>query len=113
MEKLYQLKDKWGKQYPFAIRSWESKWDVLSPFFKYTEEVRKIIYTTNIIEGLHRQFRKVTKSKTVFPADSTLEKMLYLASLNVMKKWTQRYKNWDRVLSQLMIMYEGRLEAYL
>ena len=113
LDKLYQLKDKWGKQYPFAIRSWESNWDVLCPFFKYTEEVRKIIYTTNIIEGLHRQFRKVTKSKTVFPADSALEKMLYLASLNVMKKWTQRYKNWDRVLSQLMIMYEGRLEPYL
>lgn len=113
LDKLYQLKDKWGKQYPFAIRSWESNWDVLSPFFKYTEEVRKIIYTTNIIEGLHRQFRKVTKSKTVFPTDSALEKMLYLASLNVMKKWTQRYKNWDRVLSQLIIMYEGRLEAYL
>ncbi len=68
LDKLYQLKDKWGKQYPFAIRSWESNWDVLCPFFKYTEEVRKIIYTTNIIEGLHRQFRKVTKSKTVFPA---------------------------------------------
>ena len=113
LDKLYQLKDKWGKQYPFAIRSWESNWDVLSPFFKYTEEVRKIIYTTNIIEGLHRQFRKVTKSKTVFPADSVLEKMLYLASLNVMKKWTQRYKNWDQVLSQLMIMYEGRLEPFL
>lgn len=113
LDKLYQLKDKWGKQYPFAIRSWESNWDVLSPFFKYTEEVRKIIYTTNIIEGLHRQFRKVTKSKAMFPSDGALEKMLYLASLNVMKKWTMRYKNWDRVLSQLLIMFEGRLEQHL
>jgi transposase-like protein len=113
LDKLYQLKDKWGKQYPFAIRSWENNWDVLSPFFKYTEEVRKIIYTTNIIEGLHRQFRKVTKSKAMFPSDGALEKMLYLASLNVMKKWTMRYKNWDRVLSQLLIMFEGRLEQYL
>lgn len=113
LDKLYGLKDKWGKQYPFAIRSWENNWDVLSPFFKYTEEVRKIIYTTNIIEGLHRQFRKVTKSKSMFPSDGALEKMLYLASLNVMKKWTMRYKNWDRVLSQLLIMFEGRLEQHL
>lgn len=113
LDKLYELKDKWGKQYPYAIRSWENNWDVLSPFFKYTEEVRKIIYTTNIIEGLNRQFRKVTKSKSAFPSDTALEKMLYLASMNVMKKWTQRYKNWDRVLSQLMIMFEGRLELYL
>jgi putative transposase len=113
LDKLYELKDKWGKQYPYAIRSWESNWDVLSPFFKYTEEVRKIIYTTNIIEGLNRQFRKVTKSKSAFPSDAALEKMLYLASMNVMKKWTQRYKNWDRVLSQIMIMFEGRIEKYL
>ena len=107
------LKDKWGQKYPFALRSWEANWDVLSPFFKFPAEVRKIIYTTNIIEGLHRQFRKVTKTKTVFPSDSSLEKMLYLASLNVMKKWTQRYKNWDQVLSQLLIIYGERLENHL
>ena len=113
MEKFYEIKEKWGKQYPFAIRSWENNWDVISPFFKFPDEVRKIIYTTNIIEGLHRQFRNVTKSKSMFPSDQSLEKMLYLASLNVMKKWTQRYKNWDRVLSQLLIMFEGRLEQYI
>ena len=113
LEKLYELKDKWGKEYPYAIRSWENNWDVLSPFYKFSEEIRKIIYTTNIIEGLHRQYRKVTKSKTMFPSDGSLEKMLYLASRNVVKKWTQRYKNWDRVLSQLIIQYPGRLENYL
>lgn len=113
MEKLYEVKEKWEKQYPFAIRSWENNWDVLSPFYKFPDEVRKIIYTTNIIEGLHRQFRKVTKSKTMFPSDQSLEKMLYLASINVMSKWTHRYRNWDRVLSQLLIMYEGRLEQHL
>jgi len=113
LEKLYELKEKWGKEYPFAIRSWENNWDVLSPFYKFSEEIRKIIYTTNIIESLHRQYRKVTKSKTMFPSDSSLEKMLYLASRNVVKKWTQRYRNWDRVLSQLMILYPGRLEEYL
>lgn len=113
LEALYALKEKWGKQYPFALRSWENNWDVISPFFKFPDEVRKIVYTTNIIESLHRQFRKVTKSKTMFPSDQALEKMLYLASMNVMKKWTQRYKNWDRVLNQLTIMFEGRLEPYL
>lgn len=113
MEALYAIKEKWGKQYPFALRSWENNWDVLSPFFKFPNEVRKIIYTTNIIEGLHRQFRKVTKTKTVFPTDTSLEKMLYLASINVMKKWTQRYRNWDQVLSQLLILYEGRLEKHV
>jgi len=71
------------------------------------------MYTTKIIEILHRQFRKVTKSKTMFPSDQALEKILYLVSMNVMKKWTQRYRNWDKVLKQLIIMFEGRLEHYL
>lgn len=113
LEKLYELKDKWGKEYPYAIKSWESNWDILSAFYKFPEEVRKIIYTTNIIEGLNRQYRKVTKSKTMFPTDSSLEKVLYLASQNVMKKWTRRYPNWDRVLSELVIHYPGRLENYI
>ena len=113
LDELCMLKDKWGQKYPFALRSWETNWDVLSPFFKFPAEIRKIIYTTNIIEGLHRQFRKVTKTKTVFPSDSSLEKMLYLASLNVMKKWTIRYRNWDQVLSQLIIIYGDRVENYL
>lgn len=113
LEKLDEIKDKWGKQYPFAIRSWESNWDVLSSFYKFPQEIRKIIYTTNIIEGLHRQYRKVTKSKTMFPSDISLEKMLYLASKNVMNKWTQRYKNWDKTLGQLLIIYPNRLEKIL
>ncbi len=113
LENLYEVKDKWGKSYPYAISSWEKNWDVLSPFYKFPQEVRKIIYTTNVIEGLHRQYRKVTKTKTMFPSDISLEKMLYLASQNVMKKWTQRYKNWDMVLSQILILFEDRVEAYL
>ena len=111
--RLEDLKKKWGKDYPYAFKSWEANWDVLSPFYKFPEHIRKIIYTTNIIEGLNRQFRKVTKTKSVFPSDSSLEKMLYMASMNVIKKWTQRYRNWDQVMSQLMIMYEGRLELYI
>lgn len=106
---LSALEEKWGKKYPFALKSWYANWDVLSPFFKYPYDVRKIMYTTNIIEGLHRQFRKVTKTKSIFPSDQALEKMLYLSSQNIMKKWTQRYRNWDMVLNQLAIFFEGRI----
>ncbi|NLG90134.1 MAG: IS256 family transposase [Clostridiaceae bacterium] len=113
LENLYKLKEKWGKQYPYAFRSWENNWEVICPFFKFPLEIRKIVYTTNIIEGLHRQFRKVTKTKTVFPSDTSLEKMLYLASMNVMKKWTLRFRNWDQVLSQLIIIFGDRVEKYL
>lgn len=71
------------------------------------------MYTTNIIEGFHRQLRKVTKSKAIFPSDESLEKMLFLVAKNVMKKWTQRYRNWDMVLNQLMIMYPERIEKFI
>lgn len=113
LDALYEVKDKWGNQYPYALKSWETNWDVLSTFFKYPDEIRKIIYTTNIIEDLHRQFRKVTKSKSVFPSDAALEKMLYLATKNIMTKWTQRYRNWDMVLNQLLIMFPDQLEQYI
>lgn len=112
-QKLLELDEKWGKKYPYAIKSWDMNWDVLSTFFKYPSEIRSIMYTTNIIEGVHRQFRKVTKTKSVFPTDLSLEKMLYLASQNVTKKWTQRYRNWDSILNQLLIFFEGRVEQYL
>ena len=82
--------------------------DILSTFFAYPVEIRKIIYTTNIIEGLNRQFRKVTKTKSVSPNDDSLRKMLYLASQNITKKWTQRYKNWEIVISQLEIMHNQK-----
>ena len=104
LERLIEFKDKWGKDYPSAVKSWEENWDILATFFAYPPEIRKIIYTTNIIEGLHRQFRKVTKTKSIFPNDDSLRKMLYLASQNITKKWTMRYRNWDMILSQLEIL---------
>ena len=113
LDNFVEVKNKWGKHYPFAFKNWENNWDVLSPFYKYPNEIRKIIYTTNIIEGVNRQFRKVTKTKSVFPSDASLEKILFLAAKNVMKKWTQRYRNWDQVLNQLMIMYEDRVLSLL
>jgi putative transposase len=104
LERLIEFKEKWGREYPTAIRSWEENWDILATFFAYPPEIRKIIYTTNIIEGLHRQFRKVTKTKSIFPNDDSLRKMLYMASQNITKKWTMRYRNWDMILSQLEIL---------
>ncbi len=113
LAELESFKDKWGKKYPYAISSWESNWDVVSPFFRFSDDIRRIMYTTNIIEGLNRQFRKVTKTKSAFTNDTSLEIMLYLASMNVIKKWTQRYRNWDMVLSQLGLLFDDRLAQYL
>lgn len=104
LERLIEFKDKWGNDYPSAVKSWEENWDILATFFAYPPEIRKIIYTTNIIEGLHRQFRKVTKTKSIFPNDDSLKKMLYLATQNITKKWTMRYRNWDMILNQLEIL---------
>lgn len=108
LENLLAFKEKWSTKYPAAIRSWEDNWDILSTFYAYPSAIRKIIYTTNIIEGLHRQFRKVTKTKSVFPNDDALRKMLYLASSNIVKKWSLRYRDWDVVLNHLAIMFEDR-----
>jgi len=102
---LMEFKEKWEKKYPSGVKSWEDNWDILSAFFEYPPEIRKIIYTTNVIEGLHRQYRKVTKNKGSFPNDQSLMKMLYLASINISKKWTVRYRNWDCVLASLNIMF--------
>lgn len=102
---LLEFKETWGKKYPSGVKSWEDNWDILSTFFTYPPEVRRIIYTTNAIEGLHRQFRKVTKTKGSFPNDQSLMKMLFLASQNIGKKWTIRYRNWDLVLASLDILW--------
>ncbi len=110
---LETLKGTWGKKYPYAIRSWEDNWEDLSSFYQFSGELRKIMYTTNIIEGVNRQYRKATKNKSVFPNDASLAKMLYLASQNVMKKWTQRYRGWDQVIGQLILLYGERLTQYL
>ncbi len=110
---LEGVKETWGKKYPYAISNWENNWEDVSSFFQFSDEIRRIMYTTNIIEGLNRQYRKVTKAKSVFPSDVALEKMLYLASENIVKKWTQRYRNWDQVLNQLIVLFGERLTCYL
>ena len=105
------FKEKWGKQYPSCVKSWEENWDILSTFFAYPTEIRKIIYTTNIIEGLNRQFRQITKNKPSFTNDDSLRKMLYLASRKIVGHWTARCRNWDVVLSQLRLMFQDRQSA--
>jgi transposase-like protein len=105
---LIQFKENWAKTYPSCVRSWDENWDILSTFFAYPAEVRRIIYTTNIIEGLNRQFRKITKNKPSFTNDDSLRKMLYLASQNIVNHWTVVCRNWDMVSNQLRILFEDR-----
>lgn len=113
LSELEALKDTWGNKYPYAISNWQQNWEEVRPFFQFSDDIRRIMYTTNIIEGVNRQFRKATKTKSVFPNDVSLEKMLYLTTQNIQSKWTQRYRNWDLVLSQLLILYGERLSPYL
>jgi transposase-like protein len=110
---LYELDcfdEKWGKKYPKIAESWRAGWPQLSTYFKYPQEVRTLIYTTNAIEGFNRQLRKVTKSKAVFPTDESLFKMLYLAMVDITKKWTGRRKDWGVIYSQLEIYFDGRVK---
>ena len=101
--------EKWDKKYPKISESWRNGWPQLSTYFKYLNEIRKLIYTTNAIEGFNRQLRKVTKSKTVFPSDDSLFKMLYLANMDITKKWTGRRVDWGQIHSQLLIYFGDRL----
>ena len=112
-QELGHLRETWYERYPMVIKSWENKWDNLSIYFAYTPEIRKLIYTTNSVEALHRQFRKVTKSKTIFPNDKALEKMLFLAYFDLSKKWTTAIRDWTKIISQLAIAFEGRLNLNL
>lgn len=108
LQHLEEFAEKWKKQYPSCVKSWEENWDVLTTFFEYPMEIRKMIYTTNIIEGLNRQFRKITKNKPSFTNDDSLRRMLYLASQRITKHWHARCQNWDMILNQLELMFADR-----
>ena len=101
--------EKWDKKYPKLARSWRDNWPNLSTYFKYPQEVRRLIYTTNTIEGFNRQLRKVTKSKSVFPTDDSLLKMLYLAMMDITKKWTGRRQDWSLIHAQLSVFFADRM----
>lgn len=108
-EELQKNKEKWKDKYASAFKTWEENWDAICPFFQFSEPIRKIMYTTNTIESLNRQYRKYTKVKSVFPTDMSLLKCLYLSTKNITKKWTQPYRNWGPILSELSIIFDGRI----
>lgn len=110
LTELDSFDEKWSEKYPKIAKFWKDNWANLSTYFKYPEAVRRLIYTTNTIEGFNRQLRKVTKSKTVFPSDDSLLKMLYLAMMDITKKWTGHRQDWGQIHSQLEIFFEERLE---
>lgn len=110
---LLDLEGKWGKKYPIVIRSWNDNWDRLSTYFEYSAPIRKLIYTTNAVEGFHRQVRKVTKTKGAFTSDMALMKLVYLVTRRIEKKWTTPLQNWSLTVQQLVIRFEGRLELDL
>jgi len=108
LAELETFDEKWGNKYPKIAISWRDNWANLSTYFKYPQEVRTLIYTTNTIEGFNRQLRKVTKNKGVFPTDDSLIKMLYLAMMDITKKWTGKRREWGQIHSQLEIFFEDR-----
>ena len=109
---LEQFSSKWDVKYPKISQSWQARWAELSTYFKYPQSVRTLIYTTNSIENFNRQFRKATKSKAVFPNDDALLKMLYLAQVDIMKKWTGRRRDRGEIHSQLVVFFADRLSEW-
>lgn len=110
---LDELESKWGEKYPMVIKSWRSKWPTLSHYFQYPDYIRTTIYTTNAVEAVHRQFRKLTKTKGGFPNENSLLKLLYAGILKASERWTRPIHNWNLTLSQFVIRFPGRLEKYL
>ena len=108
---LRKLKEKWASQYTVAVRSWENNWDDLATFFDYPAEIRRMIYTTNTVEGYNRQLRKVTKSRGSFPTAEAVRKLLFLANRDIIKKWTMPIFSWPSILNQLVIRFEDRVSA--
>ena len=113
LEALDELESAWGGKYPASIKSWRDHWDELATMFKYPEQIRRIIYTTNAIENFNRQLRKVTKTKSAFVSDDALLKQLYLVTMQVTDKWTMPIKDWGSILMQLMIFFGDRVNVTL
>ena len=110
---LARLDELWGKKYPVVIRSWQVNWEKLTTYFAYDQQIRRLIYTTNAVEGFHRQVRKVTKTKGVFPNDMALMKLIYLATEHISKKWTMPLANWALTAQQLHIRFGERMKIAL
>ena len=110
---LANLEKKWDKKYPIVIKSWRNNWERLSQYFKYPTEIRRLVYTTNAVEAVHRQFRKLTKTKGAFSNENSLLKLLYLGIQNASRKWTTSVRDWSLTISQLGMYFEGRLDDIL
>jgi transposase-like protein len=106
---LDEVSEKWEKHYPNSMKSWKANWDAISPIFKFSADVRKVIYTTNAIESLNSTYRRLNRQRSVFPSDTALLKALYLATFEATKKWRLPIRNWGKVYGELSIMYDGRL----
>ena len=106
---LNRVTEKWTVKYPNSMKRWYDNWDAITPIFKFSPDVRKVIYTTNAIESLNSTYRKLNRQRSVFPSDTALLKALYLATFEATKKWTMSIRNWGQVYGELSIMYEGRL----
>ena len=107
---LDELEEKWGEKYGVVIQSWRTKWHLLSAYFKYPKAIRQPIYTTNAVEAVHRQFRKLTKTKGAFPNEDSLMKLLYIGIQQASEKWTMPIQEWGQTITQLSIYFEGRLD---
>ena len=106
---LDRVTEKWTPKYPNSMKRWKDNWDAISPIFKFSAAVRKVIYTTNAIESLNSTYRRLNQQRSVFPSDTALLKALYLATFEATKRWTTTIRNWGQVYGELSIMYEGRL----
>jgi len=106
---MLDVKEKWDKVYPNAMKRWVDNWDVICPIFKFSMIVRKALYTTNAIESLNSQYRRINSGRPVFPLEDSLKKALYLATQNIIRKWTNKICDWGQIYCELSILYEGRL----
>lgn len=110
---LDRFEEKWGGKYAYAVKSWRTNWPCLATFFKYPPEIRRLIYTTNCIEDFNRQIRKVTKTKGSFPTDDSIFKILHLVVMDESEKWKMPVREWGTIMTQLMIYFKDRIEAYI
>lgn len=108
--RLEEFREKWGKKYPQILKSWDANWAELSTYFKYPQEVRTLIYTTNAVEGFHRMLRKYTKTKTIYPTDDAVKKSIYLSIMEISKKWSMPIRDWGIIIGQLLVFFEDRLQ---
>ena len=113
LENLVKFEDKWGKKYPYAVKVWQNSWEGIKTMFEYSPEIRHVIYTTNAIEGFNNGVKRITKTKSSFPSDEALFKLLYLISQDITRKWTMPIQNWSLIFNQFLIYFNERLEKFL